>query len=209
MKAVEILKRKIHKKTAENKGATLVEMVVVFALLSIFMVSVTQVISSAVMLFNNINFVAAETEVEDMIMTKVSGVLSSANGEIDPPDLGTNNSNPDVNTTVKMFDRTRTKIEMGVSDNKLYVKYPSVEITGVPTTNPETNGERLATNPYIWTFPEKSYQGFYIKNLKIEKAGAGYPANVYKISLTLGREGFADVTSVKYIKCFSLPETGH
>ena len=37
----EFINEKLHKKMTDNKGTTLVEMVVVFALLSIFMVSVT------------------------------------------------------------------------------------------------------------------------------------------------------------------------
>lgn len=201
---VKTINKKLHKKLTENKGTTLVEMVVVFALLSIFMVSVTQVISSAIMLFNDINFTGKSVEVSDMVLTKVGGLLESCNGEIEEPVI-TLDAEGNLSEAV-FYDRTRTKVKLKVVSNRLQVVYPTVESTGLPTTNLDGDGERNATNPYVWTFTEKSYHGFNIKNLKIEKAGDGYPDNVYKITLVINRTDYGDYVSTKYVKCYSLPE---
>lgn len=200
----EFINEKLHKKMTDNKGTTLVEMVVVFALLSIFMVSVTQVISSAIMLFNDINFTGKSVEVSDMVLTKVGGLLESANGEIEEPvitlDAEGNLSEADF------YDRTRTKVKVKLVSQRLQVVYPTVESTGVPTTNVNSNGDREAINPYVWGFAENAYHGFNIKTLKIEKAGDGYPDNVYKITLVISRTDYGDYVSTKYVKCYSLPE---
>lgn len=188
----------------KNRGTTLVEMVVVFALLSIFMVSVTQVISAGIMLFNNINFMGTNMEVSDMVLTKVGGVLESANGEMEAPKI---TADANGNSKVSMYDRNRTKINLLVENKKLKIVYPTVESDGSPTTNIGIDGERQALSPYIWTFSEKSYHGYLIESLTIEEAGAEYPDNVYKITLVLGREGMGEYTSCKYVKCYSLPET--
>ena len=67
----------IEKKTSENRiknrGTTLVEMITTFALISLFMVAATKVISNVVSVYYSAKSISTTLQVSDIIATKIKG----------------------------------------------------------------------------------------------------------------------------------------
>lgn len=65
-----------------NKGTTLTEMIVTFALTGIFLAAAAGILSSAVLLHSRLTSAMYAQSVGGMLLDKVTGVVASSNGEI-------------------------------------------------------------------------------------------------------------------------------
>ena len=65
-------------KVLDNRGFTLVEMITTFALLGIFLVAVTRMISYTVTLYHETQGAALGMQVSDMIATRLQGVIEDS-----------------------------------------------------------------------------------------------------------------------------------
>lgn len=70
----------IWKKLQNKKGFTLIELIVTFVLIGIFMVSATAVMSSFMHVFARVKSISSAQNVADVLLTKAAGELSGGQG---------------------------------------------------------------------------------------------------------------------------------
>ena len=70
----------IWKKLRNKKGFTLIELIVTFVLIGIFMVSATAVMSSFMHVFARVKSISSAQNVADVLLTKAAGELSGGQG---------------------------------------------------------------------------------------------------------------------------------
>lgn len=177
-----------------NAGFTLVEMVVAFALLALFMVAVTRIISYTVSLYHTTQASANGLEVSGMLSNKLVGLIEGAK-EIKTV----------TDDSITLVDETDTTVTISVVNNYINIHYSEVT-----TPSGNTLMKSDGTTPYTpdWKFSASTYMGFTVSELKfIHPLPEDYPYNVIKMILTLhnGKYGDNDYTSTSYIKCPALP----
>ena len=67
----------IWKKLQNKKGFTLIELIVTFVLIGIFMVSATAVMSSFMHVFARVKSISSAQNVADVLLTKAAGVIGA------------------------------------------------------------------------------------------------------------------------------------
>ncbi len=198
---------------SNNKGFTLVEMIVTFALLGLFLVAACRVISYTVNIYFAAKGIDDSLVVADMIADKADGLVGGMT-EHASIDLDTiNNSDPSVTANDEL---------PLIKDGKLYF----VNDTNCPVCIEEDGGELLVTyfnktthkdmsgdevveyKQVPWRFDKKAYMGYEIKEgtFSLEQAGSDYPDNVYKLEFTITSPKFGDYPTTRYIKCFNMKE---
>ena len=76
----------IWKKLRNKKGFTLIELIVTFVLIGIFMVSATAVMSSFMHVFARVKSISSAQNVADVLLTKAAGELSGGQGGVFSPE---------------------------------------------------------------------------------------------------------------------------
>lgn len=76
---------RIWKKLRNKKGYTLIELIVTFVLIGIFMVSATAVMSSFMHVFARVKSISTAQNVADILLTKATGELADGQGGIFVP----------------------------------------------------------------------------------------------------------------------------
>lgn len=202
------MKKQIKK---NQKGYTLIELVVTFLLLGLLMAAAASVLSPFMRLhLNQTNMAHAQT-LSDILLTKISGQLSEAEKILTPDPgnyiqfLNEDNELVTIATFQSFKDRdlplhseTTKMLEEGNLDyNILNIDYANVEIG--------PDGELLPkTNNSDWYYGLKTYQGSEISGLSFEHDPS---KKTVKINLTLKdiKTGFEYETS-KIVKCLNLKE---
>lgn len=182
-----------------NAGFTLIEMVVTFALLGIFMVAAARVISYTV----NIYYVARGNsygyEVSYLLANKVRGQLENAGTDnafkvtADGPKV----SGPIVssdNNTVKFVDSQGSIMTILAENNRLVLRYDQVSDPGSANYYKELD----------WKFDENAYMGYELTRLQFYDPGADYPDNVIKMQMNLHNPQYGDFATTYYIKCYNI-----
>ena len=190
-----------------NKGMTMTEMIVSFALLALFMVAATRVISYTA----NIYYVSKGTsyglEVSNMIANKVVGQLEGASikqivsfeeiAEDEVPDED-ESANPIVNSAgdcIKFCDATGSVVSTYLDeDGYVVIHYDEVKNASVPY------------DAVDWRFDQNAYMGYTVKELRFENPGAEYPDNVLKMTMNLYSVKYGEYQSTYYIKCIGVDE---
>lgn len=184
-------------KQNRNKGFTLVELMVTFALLGIFMVAVVRIISYTVTIYHVAKSADYGLEVSGEIGDKVSGIVSSMRTDIDMS----------VNDITGNGDTTKLPC---VRDGAFYM----LDYTGCPVciSNDDDgylkivyfkeNEDKTYTQA-PWYFDKKAYMGFKIQDFELSVAGSEYPDNIYTLKVTLHSSRFGDYSSTRYIRCIA------
>lgn len=210
-------KRRLHNLISRsNKGMTLVEMVVCFALLAIFVTTATMIITSVT---NNYYYTKGQTyarQVADIVMTKIESEMSGAKGDSESipyitsvaPDASEesevveNEEKLSGGNAMDLYDRTDTHIRLFAAGGVLHVYYYDIDYDD-KTTN---------YNSTFWEFDKKVYNGYKITELtfsKLPQESEGeriYPYNVIKVDMTLHHGRYGDFSFTEYIKMYNLPE---
>ena len=162
----------------DNRGTTLVELIVSFALMAIFLASSASVIGTITKMYYQITGETYSKQVGDIVMEKVASLIEGAKYED-----GEDNTNPkiddDINkkfgTSITLFDRT---------DTKLTIKTDS--ISAVPPTDPNepvrqellveyaeiTGSDSIRRNATTWKFDNDMYNGFSIIDFHLIRGDA-------------------------------------
>ncbi len=218
----------------KNKGSTLVEMLVCFALLGIFMSAAAVVISNVTNIFFDVKGQTNGRQVADVLFSKICGEIEGAKVSLDnrftqpviyqdPSDAKAGNRS---GFKMDLYDRTDTHIQMYAEDGALKIRYFEI--------NPPKEGasEEYIKNhkdEEIWTFDEAVYMGYKIKTLRfvpanqsisgavsdnaaLEEAAYGkkevsendYPGNVVGVYLTLESPQYGSYFAYKYVKMYNL-----
>lgn len=211
---------KLTKSLKGKKGVTLIELIITFALISLFLVLSCQAISSALNVYYRIQSVNYGLQVSDTLMDKIAGEISSAQvgvreTGVENEDLNTGytlqiiekeGADGIVDTAIDFYDGSGSHIyiangiPMQGGDKQLLIHYYSVK-----TVQPDSS-KKEAYKPVDWTFDKKMYLGYKIKKLEFSLAdpkGIVYPKNVIKIDLTIESEKFREYSSTRYVECYN------
>ena len=196
-----------------NAGLTLVEMIVTFALLGLFMVAACRVIAYTVNIYFAAKGIDNSLVVADLIADKTEGLVGSMCDSdtmdydtINNADTGVtaNDTLPYINDDKLYFvNDTNCPVCVWEEDGELRVTYYN-KITGTDAVG----NELIEYKQVPWSFDKKAYMGYSIKegSFHLNKAGAGYPDNVYKLEFTITSPKFGDYPTTRYIKCFNKSE---
>lgn len=190
---------KIAKRISKNnRGATLVELMMTFALLAIFMVAGTRIISYTIGIYYSAKGNTNAYQVTSIIYDKVSGMIENAVNSSTPPTVN-------ADGTFSLVDSTGSDVVIGLGNQKGELDRKYLVIHYAPTSY---NGNMLEATD--WYYDEKLYLGYSIKELVFADPNSGvapgnekYPENVVKMNITVTSPKYGDFSSTYYIKCFN------
>ena len=150
----------------DNKGSTLVEMIVSFALLGIFLVCAASIIMTIVNMYYQIKGRTYANQVSDILIEKISSEIEGAQydpGAVYTPGIIVNPviGNSDLTTsgsTIQLKDKTDAKVTLSVNENG----YLEIRYEGYGTEG--TDSYRKATT---WRFDKSVYDGFSITDFRL------------------------------------------
>lgn len=186
------------KRQLNNAGLTLTEMIVTFALLSLFIVAATRVISYTIGIYYAASGNTNGLQVSNMISNKIIGQLEGARSASNPQVI-TDGSDIDQ---ISFVDATGSNITITASpqidaDGTSQGMYMNIRYAEV------TEGS-IKYDAVDWRFDSKAYMGYTVKKLKFEDPGDDYPDNVVKMTLVLHSNRYGDYTTTYYIKCVNV-----
>lgn len=180
--------RKRNQISKSNAGTTLIEMVVAFALLGIFLVAASSIITNVTGMYYRVKAETYSKQVSDIVLEKVVSEIEGAvwvnnSGEnlklIDSEHIDDARESIEKADGVEeaekngagvvLFDKTDTKIMMFAEDDELIVHYYEIH----------RGAERY--NATDWKFSDSVYNGFAVKELQFvrgNKLGAFLGSNI-------------------------------
>lgn len=177
-----------------NAGLTLTEMIVTFALLALFMVAATRVISYIIGIYYAASGNSYGLQVSNMISNKIVGQIEGAERSMNPR-ITSDGSGID---SISLIDASGSNITITAS--------PQPDETGAPQGMyinfhyAQVTEGSVKYDAVDWRFDAKTYMGYVVRQLKFEDPGPAYPDNVLKMTLVLGSDRYGDYTTVYYIK---------
>jgi hypothetical protein len=187
---------------------TLVELIVSFTLLSLFMVVATMMISSTMNVYYQARGTSYGLQVSNILQGKIAGELEGAvNGDITSDDLVDASGNPAngamliSDSRIEFIDENGSHVNVGLyeQDGKQYlaVHYYPVES--------EDGG--ILYDAVDWTFDQAAYMGYSIKELKFSRPMGAYAYNVITVEMTITSPKYGDYTTVEYLECYNFDDT--
>lgn len=196
---------KLKKWICDRRGMTLVELIVTFALLGLFMTAASSMLTSTLQLFTRMQATSRAITVSDMLLDKISGEIAAA---ILPPNESTDGyyfwlqpktaADSDGKSRWIVF-RNRSKSPIAIfaaeaeaGSGKTNVK-ADVSTIGKENLNGELfiryyevseNSQRKVPD-LDWHLDSRAYMGYVIKDLWFEREHSDSHPNVVKIHLTL------------------------
>lgn len=192
---------KVRNKKLNNSGVTLTELIVTFALLAIFLIAATRVISYVIGIYYAASGNSYGLQVSNMISNKIVGQIEGASAVMEPV-VSKGAISADIDS-ITLIDKTGSKITIFASpqsrpDGTSEGMYLNIHYDEVK------EGSSLKYEPVDWRFDSKAYMGYIVKGLKFENPGTDYPDNVLKMTLVLHSDRYGDYTSTYYIKCVNV-----
>ncbi|MCR1840463.1 PilW family protein [Murimonas intestini] len=172
-----------------KKGMTLVELIVGFALVGIFMASAVVVLSSSIHVFVRANSLAHAQTVADMLLETITSELSSA---ADASFQGSGEIMIVTDSTVSFVDKNAYPVIMSAEDGRLVLSYQQVETA---------TGD--VEEPVKWRYEEGTYLGTKISSLKF----AHLNGNLIEVTMILTVEkSNQDFEFSRIIQCYNLDD---
>ena len=206
---------KLKKTFNSKKGVTLIELIVTFALISLFIVLSTQVISSAMNVYYKIQSINYGRQVSDTLMDKIAGTISAAQVNIERINI----ENEELNTKYTLqIEDDMSKIDLyNGSGSHIYITNAKPDTGGdeqlvihyyrVESVLKDSN-KKLVYEPIDWTFDKKMYLDYKINKLEFSLAdpdGIIYPENVIRIHLEIEHKKFGSYSTTRYVECYNFP----
>lgn len=211
-----IQKKKHCMKGYKNKrGVTLIELIVTFALISLFTVLSCQLLSTAFGVFYRIQYLNYGMQVSDTLMDKIGGEIEGALVGVTRPGI---DNEPDADgehtliirgDSIDFYEKTGShiKIRSGVPDykdeyvdknfNQLVIHYYGV------TSVKEGTEVKVIYDAVDWTFDKKMYLGYQIKELKFTQPKGDYEDNIIKVELEISHSKYGEYKSTRYVECYN------
>ena len=204
----------VGKKNSANRGTTLIEMIVCFALMAIFISSAAAIIASVTNLYYQVKGETYGRQVSDIIVQRVVSELEGAKWKEG------SNENPKISAdkkTIELYNRSDTSAVITTTDNQLLIRYAAF------SNDDMTKGETK------WKFDKKVYFNYEIEEMlfipgsaigtglsaemksKLQSYGVdaenlSYDNNIVLILLTVKSEKYGTYRSVRPVKLFNLPK---
>ena len=179
-----------------NKGTTLAEMIVTFALVGIFLVSASGIISSAVLVHGELTATMYAQSVGEMLLDKITGELCAASNTGSDAMIITERTEQEnySGNEVAYYDRDGRAARILVEDGLLVIHYD--ELVRV-----QDDGEVLTLAEQDWKLDGKAYMGYRISELQIERLN---DSNVMEVKLKIKnlKTGF-EYSASKCTKCYN------
>lgn len=189
-------RKRQNRRKLNNAGMTMVELIVTFALLALFMVAATRVISYVIGIYYAASGNSYGMAVSDTITSKIVGQIEGASSAMEP-EITSDGTGIDklhfIDKTGSEITITATAVNNGSADKK----YMDIQYAAV------TEGS-IKYEPVSWRFDPKAYMGYYVESLRFESPGSDYPENVIKMTLGLCSDRYGTYTSTYYIKCMNV-----
>lgn len=187
----------------KNKGFTLVELIVTFAIFSLLMTSVAAILPNFAKQYSYVQNSVQVDKIGTTLLDLIESELSYADTVLDIKE--SNN-----NSVVEYRNSNLIKVRMGIvdADNAIYNNIePAV-------SNEQKNyldkgllvlvyyPVDSTSSPSVWGYTENYYVKNRIISFKVEKASDVYRDNILKITLTLKHsETGQEKTFTRYIEC--------
>lgn len=181
------------KRKQNHAGTTMVEMIVTFALLSLFMVAASRVISYTTTIYYQAKGSATGLEVSTMLSNKMIGMIEGAVGS---PEVVKDAYT--ASDSIRFTDATESVVTISaqpLADSEGRQTGPYLTIHYDPAQKGAISYEETD-----FRYDPKAYLGYVLTNLRFQDPGEDYPDNVVKMEMTLHSEKYGDFTSVYYIK---------
>lgn len=180
----------------DNRGVTLTEMIITFALVGIFLASAVSVISSAVITHSEITASMYAQNVGEMLLDKVTGELAAAQAKESRAIVigDTNKVGGTEGNGAVFYDRNGKAVLCMVQDGLLKFRYQE-------SANVTQQGEVLIEEEREWMLDEKAYMGFRITDMQIIRLNE---ENVIEVQFKIKnlKTGFEYSTS-RCTKCYN------
>ncbi len=180
----------------DNRGITLTEMIVTFALVGIFMAAAVSVISSAIVTHSELTASMYAQSVGEMLLDKITGELAAARaGEEasiligDPSEVGGTEG-----VGAAFCDRNGRPVMCLIENGLLHFRY----LEEGQSLNENTAFQEWEDE---WSFDEKAYMGFRITDMQIKRIDG---QNVFEIQVKIKnlKTGFEYSTS-RCARCYN------
>lgn len=192
-----------------RKGVTLVELVVTFALMSLFATSVCMMLSSAINVYHQIRGLSNARQVSDTLLDKIAGTIEGARDNGTPATEGKVMKLYEEGKVIELIDKTGSPIAISSTESGSAIvgrekttSYPIKQllIFYYPVTKPNN------FDAVDWTFDQAAYMGFEIESLKftwVAGEDSDFPKNVIKIELVLHSNRYGSYPSERYVECYN------
>ena len=210
----KLVKRNLIK---NNKGSTLVEMIVSFALLAIFLASASVIIGLITTMYFEVKGETYAKQVSDILLEKVvseiEGAIYTEGDIVNNPRIDGEVSNS-FGDSISVIDKTDTSVTLRVEDSRLVLDYDEI------IDEQDESNNRNATT---WKFDSSVYNGFVITDFKLIRGNAilnhssevseygingsldGYKNNTILVLITLNSPKYGDYKSYRFVKMYNVP----
>lgn len=201
------LKTIITRVKENRRGATLVEVMVTFALIGLFLLAATTAVSAAMNAFYRMEAISRAIVVSDTILDKAQGELSGARADGASLCLGGASNGDGWWSTICFYTANGSPVRIQSEDagdgkGKFSLYYYPVQDTSLNNTSGNSSGTD-------WTFDEKFYQGFWISALSFRWNGSSEePNNIIEINLEL-TNGTASYSQTRFVQCTNFFRPSH
>ncbi len=193
-----------------NSGTTLVELMVTFALLGLFMVQASFIISSLASAYYQLKGNDMGMQVANVIMTKISGQLENARNVVfASEDYKELDGTAVTGTLILAGDAaefrngngSHVKLCLEGDANQRYLSLHYYEVTSV---NEETGESEQLYKAVDWKYDSAMYMGYHIRDLQFALAGAEYDSNVIRVTLELESPQYGEYKTQQLMRCYNL-----
>jgi hypothetical protein len=203
------------KRKLNNSGLTLVELIVTFMLLGIFMVAASMMISSIMNVYYEAKGTSYGLQVtkllNDKIAEKLEGALVESINSVSAGDADATDSSNKVAMSIssdgekiEFIDKTGSHVYLGLwSDEASGKQYLTVYYYEVASSNPDADNIYDAVD---WRFDSAAYMGYSIKELKFSKPTEDYGGNIIKVELTITSPNYGDFSTTQYVECYNFDD---
>ena len=166
-----------------NRGITLVELVVTFALISLFTLATCQIAVRAIGVYQQFRAVQTGNQVAELLLEKIEGALSGAQAVSSVGSGQMALTIAEDGTAVELTDRDWNRV--------------------VVTAGALPDGKR----GLVLHYGGNGDQGYEVTTFSITQAGDGYPDNVLRVAMTLEQENYGSFQTERYVECYNFEKT--
>ncbi|MCR5692217.1 MAG: prepilin-type N-terminal cleavage/methylation domain-containing protein [Eubacterium sp.] len=201
--------RQRRRKKLDNKGFTLVELVACFAVLGIFMVAATMLITSSSNVYYKVRTVSNGLQVSNNVMDKIAGELQGAKGDSFTSSSYETETGADIekamiisadNTGLELVDKDGKHLLLSSQDKNMVLHHYAIN------TFDEDGNPVTAVEAVDWRFDPEALMGYEVKSLKFYKTGENFKPGIVQVELVLHSPQYGDYTSERYINCYNIKE---
>lgn len=213
------IRRTINGSMRNKNGATLVELLVTFALIGIFMAAVTAMLMSSLRLFGRMQDTSSAVTVSDLILDKITGEITAADipekGStassgyyfwLEPKQAAEGSRSGEAAKSRWVVFRNRSGSPIGIfagesgdvspenmGKGQLFIKYYAV-----------SKDKQKEVEEIDWHFDNNVYMGYKITDLYFEQEDPEHHPNVVTVHLTIKNErtGF-EYSAHRYAECYN------